>query len=60
MGEPAFPRKTKGTEGQGGRPAAEACEVEPPQKASYWNDDLRARWLGPLNLGTAFVDGHRT
>ena len=30
------------------------------EKAPYWNDDPRACWLGPLNLGTAFVDGHRT
>ena len=52
--------RPKGTEGQGGRPATKACEVEPPRKAPYWNDDLRAHWLVPLNLGTAFVDGHRT
>ena len=25
----------------------------------YWNDDPRARWLGPSNVGYAYIDGHR-
>ena len=27
--------------------------VHPP----YWNDDPRARWLGPSNVGYAYIDG---
>ena len=26
----------------------------------YYNDDPQARWLGPENLGYAFIDGERT
>ena len=25
----------------------------------YWNDDPHARWLGPSNVGYAYIDGHR-
>ena len=25
----------------------------------YWNDDPCARWLGPSNVGYAYIDGHR-
>ena len=25
----------------------------------YWNDDPRARWLGPSNVGYTYIDGHR-
>ena len=24
----------------------------------YWNDDPHARWLGPSNVGYAYIDGH--
>ena len=57
----AFPTKgPKGTEGQGGTPTAKAQKVKPPKKTPYWNDDPKARWLGPLNLGNAFIDGNWT
>ena len=51
---------SKGTEGQGGGPAAKTQKVKSPRKTPYWNDDLRACWLGPLNLGNAFIDGNWT
>ena len=47
-------------EGQGSRCSSQAQEVNTSQKSPYWNDDLRTWWLGPLNPGTAYIDGNRT
>ena len=43
---------------QGGGPATKAQKVKPAKKTPYWNDDPRACWLGPLNLGNTFIDGN--
>ena len=45
------------------RPSPSSCESlgqlpNPPD--TYWNDDPRGHWLGPENLGYAFLNGYHT
>ena len=47
-------------EGQGSHHSSQTQEVNTLQKSPYWNNDLRTWWLGPLNLGTAYIDGNKT
>ena len=32
--------------------------VNKPNHPTYWNDDPCTRWLGPMNMGYALIDGH--
>ena len=47
-------------EGQRSRHSNQAQEVNTSQKSPYWNDDPCTQWLGPLNLGTSYIDGNKT
>ena len=33
--------------------------IEDLPHPSYWNDDPCTPWLGPSNVGYAYIDGHR-
>ena len=47
-------------EGQRSRHSNQAQEVNTSRKSPYWNDNLNAQWLWPLNLGTAYIDVNKT
>ena len=49
-GKPQVPAKA---------PAVQAPPIEDLPHPPYWNDDPCARWLGPSNVGYAYIDGHR-
>ena len=46
----------------GSEPIADSgssSKISKPTKASYWNDDPHAHWLGPANLAYVHLDGIR-
>ena len=47
-------------DGSKGNRTGEVPEVKKPSNSPYLNDDPRSRWLGPINVGYAFIDGERT
>ena len=53
-------RELHSPEGQSSHHSNQVQEVNTSQKTPYWNDNLRAQWLGPVNFGTAYIDGNKT
>ena len=52
---PPYPTNGRDTGASAGRTEPPIDKTHPP----YWNDDPRTRWLGPLNVGYALIDGQQ-
>ena len=58
-GWPSPPKCQWEASGAGKDSGRTGTPIEDLSHPPYWNDDPRARWLGPSNVGYAYIDGHR-
>ena len=55
---PSPPKHQWEASGAGEGPGRKCPQIEDLSHPPYWNDDPRARWLGPSNVGYTYIDGH--
>ena len=58
-GWPSPPKRQWEASGAGKGSSCTGPPIEDLPHPPYWNDDPRARWLGPSNVGYAYIDGHQ-
>ena len=54
---PPYPANGRDADADAGASASRAKPPIDKTHPPYWNDDPHARWLGPLNVGYALING---